>query len=90
VATCQFLRDFLWYILAFLCYFAILGFVITYVVFTIGFGGAILTLLGTRPKEKAATTTPHPSLSPRRFRAIQIEFLLNFSCFDRLIYYNMF
>ena len=38
--------------------FAILGFMITYVVFTIGFGGAILTLLGTRPKDKAAPITP--------------------------------
>ncbi|MCJ7458062.1 MAG: hypothetical protein MUP17_03605 [candidate division Zixibacteria bacterium] len=40
--------------------FAILGFMITYVVFTIGFGGAILTLLGTRPKDKAAPITPTP------------------------------
>jgi hypothetical protein len=38
--------------------FAILGFMITYVVFTIGFGGAILTLLGTRPKDKTATAAP--------------------------------
>ncbi|MDP3025746.1 MAG: hypothetical protein Q8O10_09465 [candidate division Zixibacteria bacterium] len=38
--------------------FAILGFMITYVVFTIGFGGAILTLLGTRPKEKPVPVTP--------------------------------
>ncbi len=44
--------------------FAILGFMITYVVFTIGFGGAILTLLGTRPKDKtasAAPTAPEPA-----------------------------
>jgi hypothetical protein len=40
--------------------FAILGFMITYVVFTIGFGGAILTLLGTRPKDKTTPTTPTP------------------------------
>lgn len=41
--------------------FAIIGFLITYVVFTIGFGGAIQTLLGTRPKEKPApTATPAP------------------------------
>jgi ABC-type multidrug transport system permease subunit len=46
--------------------FAILGFMITYVVFTIGFGGAILTLLGTRPKDKIAPTTPTPEpVSPQ-------------------------
>ena len=46
--------------------FAILGFMITYVVFTIGFGGAILTLLGTRPKDKAAPITPTPEpVSPQ-------------------------
>ena len=46
--------------------FAILGFMITYVVFTIGFGGAILTLLGTRPKEKPVPFTPasEPVLPP--------------------------
>lgn len=44
--------------------FAILGFMITYVVFTIGFGGAILTLLGTRPKDKIVPTTPVPEPAP--------------------------
>ena len=44
--------------------FAILGFMITYVVFTIGFGGAILTLLGTRPKDKATPITPTPAPEP--------------------------
>jgi hypothetical protein len=39
----------------------IIGFLIIYVVFTIGFGGAIQTLLGTRPKEKPVpTTAPAP------------------------------
>ncbi len=36
----------------------IIGFLIVYVVFTIGFGGAIQTLLGTRPKEKPAPAAP--------------------------------
>jgi len=44
--------------------FAILGFMITYVVFTIGFGGAILTLLGTRPKDKIVLASPTPEPAP--------------------------
>lgn len=44
--------------------FAIIGFLITYVVFTIGFGGAIQTLLGTRPKEKPVPVTPSPEQAP--------------------------
>jgi len=44
--------------------FAILGFLITYVVVTIGFGGAILTILGTRPKDEPVPPTPASEPTP--------------------------
>ncbi len=60
----RFLRIFWGFFSPFSLIFAIIGFLITYVAFTIGFGGAILTLLGTRPKDKPVTATPAPDTTP--------------------------
>ncbi|HVP35569.1 MAG TPA: hypothetical protein VMT04_01105 [Terriglobales bacterium] len=60
----SFLRIFCGIFSPFCIIFAILGFVITYVVSTIGFGGAISTLLGTRPKDKPAPVVPTPETVP--------------------------
>jgi len=60
----RFLRIFWGFFSPFSLIFVIIGFLITYVAFTIGFGGAILTLLGTRPKDKTVTATPAPDSNP--------------------------
>ncbi len=56
----SFLKIFCGFFSALCLIFCILGFMITYIVFTVGFGGALLTLLGTRPKEKPVPVTPAP------------------------------
>jgi hypothetical protein len=61
----SFLRIFWGFFSPFALIFAILGTLITYVALTIGFGGAILTLLGTRPKDKPIPpATPAPDTTP--------------------------
>ncbi|MDP2960764.1 MAG: hypothetical protein Q8N71_05005 [candidate division Zixibacteria bacterium] len=60
----SFLRIFWGFFSPFALIFAILGALITYVVLTIGFGGAILTLLGTRPKDKPIPVTSVPDPTP--------------------------
>ena len=61
----RFLRIFWGFFSPFSLIFAIIGFLITYVAFTVGFGGAILTLLGTKPKDKPVVpVTPAPDNAP--------------------------
>lgn len=54
----SFLKVFWGFFSPFALIFAIIGFLITYVVVTIGFGAAILSLLGTRPKDKPIPAAP--------------------------------
>jgi hypothetical protein len=61
----SFLRIFWGFFSPFALIFAILGALITYIVLTVGFGGAILTLLGTKPKDKPVVpVTPAPDNAP--------------------------
>jgi len=60
----SFLKVFWGFFSPFALIFTIIGFLITYVVVTIGFGAAILTFLGTRPKDKPVPATPATAQPP--------------------------
>lgn len=64
ILLASFLRIFCGFFSALCLIFVILGCMITYVVFTVGFGGALLTLLGTRPKDKPVPVSSAPETAP--------------------------